>query len=292
MRVFSHEEYPQLSPSWWEIRNSVPTASEFKRIITAKGARGSSGMAGYARQLINEMKLASAKYFTQKGQPINKHQAYGRDMESEARERYAFDYGVEVRRVGFVKTDDDRFGCSPDFLIVENGQFVGGGEIKCPSFEKHSGFQLNPEFLPLQYKAQVFGSLVVAGLNFWVWRSYYPDLTPVDVRVEENSFSKALRVQLEVFWELFQEMKKKEGIDQMPQPIQDPEGAQALADWKEFIASGPARERLNEELPKLSKAGTGKRDAWTAIKNYAASQKWVFDGKALVFKEEEPSVNF
>lgn len=281
----------QLSPEWWSLRAGVPTASEMKRIITAKDAKGSKGMIGYAAELAADLQCQSPAYFTQKNRPINRHQEYGRDMEEEARNWYAFDRGVEVVRAGFITTDDGRFGCSPDFLIRENGQWVGGGEIKCVEAHKHARFVLK-ETLPLEYRAQVAGCLIVTGLPYWDWISYCPPMTPLVVRVVPDKFTEALKVQMEVFWAVYQEVKAKLGITKKEPEQMTDEGKQALADWKEFISSRPALEAFNEQLPKLKGAGTGKRDAWNAIKEYAASQHWVFDGKALVFREEEAAVNF
>lgn len=155
MIIYSHDEYPQLGPAWWELRNGTPTASEASRIITAKDGRASKSQSGYARELCNEIILACPKYFTGKGAPINRYQEYGRDMEREARDHFPLGRDCDVMKVGMLKTDDLRFGCSPDFMICQNGNIVAGGEIKCPGMAKHSRFQLNPDEMPLDRKSVV-----------------------------------------------------------------------------------------------------------------------------------------
>lgn len=291
MQVYSSADYPQLGDRWWELRAGTPSASCAKRIITAATARGSSGMDAYAAELCADLQCSSPAYFTNKQRPINRHTDYGRNLEEESRNWFAFSTGMTVKTVGMIKTDDLRFGASPDGLIEEDGKWIAGLEIKNVEAHKHAAFLLKG-VLPNDFKAQVHFSLAVSGLPFWYFLSYHPDMEKLVIKVPPDDFTKAMRVQMEVFWERYQEIKKKLGVGQMPEPTQDPAGAQALADWKEFIASRPALASLNGELPKLSKAGTGKPASWAAIKAYAASQKWVFDGKALVFKEEEASVNF
>lgn len=284
MVIYSHEDYPQLGPSWWELRNGCPTASEFKRIITAEHGRASAGQLGYARELCNDLKLASPKYFTEKGRPINKYTDYGRNLEEEARAHFQVDNpSYEIRQVGMVKTDDLRFGCSPDFLIYESGILVGGGEIKCPGMAKHSKFQLSGGNIPLEYKAQCHGSLAVCGLKFWQWRSYYSGLEPVDVRLEADDFTMALRVQLEVFWELFQNMKKEMGVAQPPDQMTDMD-QRTLAEYRERLGAEPTIETVNSwlhELPDMAYAL--KREVWYAIKAYCDGRAWEFSNESKTF---------
>src|SRR5579862_1359893 len=102
MIVYSHKDYPQTSPQWWELRCGKVTASEMNRIITASKAGPSQGMMGYAAELANDLKLQSPEYFSQKGRPINKHQEYGRDMEEQARQDFAIVHHCKIEQVGFI----------------------------------------------------------------------------------------------------------------------------------------------------------------------------------------------
>ena len=54
----------------------------------------------------------------------------GMIVEEEARPWYALEYDKLVKQVGFITTEDGRFGCSPDGLI--EGEECGL-EIKSPT---------------------------------------------------------------------------------------------------------------------------------------------------------------
>ena len=79
----------------------------------------------------------------------------------------------------FVTTDDDRFGCSPDRVLVR-GNKREAVEIKCPvSPAVH--IQYMCEKGPDKYKPQVQGQLLIgeyAAVHFWSW---HPKLPPVYV---------------------------------------------------------------------------------------------------------------
>ena len=55
------------------------------------------------------------------------HMERGQSMEVEARDAYEFTHDVTVKRGGFITDDNGHYGCSPDFLVDEDGC----GEIKC-----------------------------------------------------------------------------------------------------------------------------------------------------------------
>lgn len=276
----------QLGPLWWEKRCGVPTASEFKRIITAKDAKGSKGMIGYAAELAADLQCQSPAYFTQKNRPINRYTEYGRNLEEEAANWYAFDRGVEIERVGFITSDDGRFGCSPDFL-VKGDPYQGGGEIKCVEAHKHAKFVLKGE-LPLEYKAQVHGCLAVTGLPFWDWISYCPPMTPVVVRVTPSDFTTALQVQMEVFWETYQAVKAKLGIGNKESAVTDQE---QIDSWRTKLATNPELFLMNEWLPDLSKIDDKptRGACWNLCKAYAAKHGWAFDMETRSFKEPAPA---
>lgn len=277
----------QLSDEWWALRAGVPTASEFKRIITAKDRLPSKGQAGYAAELAADLVCQSPEYFTKKGRPINAHTDYGRDMEEEARQWYAFTNKVEVCQVGFITTDDGRFGCSPDILIKKEGAWSGGVEIKCVQAHKHAGFALKGT-LPLEYTAQVHGCLAVTGLPYWDWVAYCPGMTQVVVRVEPNDFTEALKVQMEAFDKLYQEVKAKLGVTKVEEP-KDPRVEQAIQAWREKLATGPGIATLNEWLEEMKDLPqASKKPIWESVKAYGATKGWTFDYTEKVWKEPAP----
>lgn len=294
MNVYSHEQYPQLSPEWWALRCGKPSSSEAHRIITAKDAKPSASQAKYAEELVMDLQNQCPKYFTAKGHPINKHTDYGRDMEGEARTWFAqssFCDGMELHRVGLIETDDGRFVASPDFLLKKDGKWVGGGEIKNYGIIKHAKYRtkatLTQNYLPLEVKAQVHHCLAVSELFFWFWVSYNPEpeLSKVVTMVQPDAFTEALKVQLEAFDVLLQDMKRKAGLGPKENSV-TAEGQQAVNDWKEFIASKPEINSLNEQLPKLANVPEAKHDIWfDTIRPYADSRGWILPDGAKAFVE-------
>lgn len=174
----------QGTPEWIAARLGIPTASEFHNIVgnatgelsRPKGKKeGLSQVAkAYAYRLVAERLL---------GRPLEKPHGTpwamqrGKDLEPAAIQQYCFTHDVEVRRVGFVTTDDLRIGCSPDALIIAAR---GGVETKCLLDEAHMGLFIDgPEE---RFKPQVQGSLACCELEFWDLHGYHPDLPPITIR--------------------------------------------------------------------------------------------------------------
>lgn len=187
----------QLSPEWWAARNGVPTASEFGRILTPKTLKPSAGAQDYAIELIAD--LLSPSPLTERYQ--SPAMANGTLTEPEARRWYEMDSGYDVEQVGFITTNDGRFGCSPDGMIAPNG----GLELKCPAPKTHLRYLLAGE-VPADYLAQVHGALIVTGRAWWDFVSYAPGLPPLVVRTECNAYTLALKAALETFWEQYTEL--------------------------------------------------------------------------------------
>lgn len=287
-------DVPQLSDLWWELRCGIPTASEFKRIITAKGGLPSEGQQGYALELAKDLQCQNPPYLSGGGKPINVHMTRGRNLEEEAVAWYAMVRKVGTRKAGFVTTDDKRFGCSPDSLIedYDGTKYLGGIEVKCPSVDKHEK-NVKRGTLPLEYKAQCHGGLAVTGLPYWIFLEYCPDSkTPtLCIRIEPDDFTQALKVQLEAFDKLYTEVKAKLGVTKEPEVID----ADAIAEWEKFFETEPGIAMLNAELPKVGKiAMPTKRHVWDAIVIYGKRHGWVFkqEGQIKGFVPEEATANF
>lgn len=186
----------QLSDEWWELHRGRPTASSFSKILTPKTCKVSAQAEDYICELI------ASKYAIDlpRGGFENDHTRNGINTEPEARRWYEMECGEDVRQVGFVTTDDGRFGCSPDGLVGEDG----GLELKCPSGKVHVAYSLVGG-LPDEYKAQVHGCLVVTGRSWWDFCSYHPGLPPLRVRVTRNSYTDLLQRELDTFWGRYQD---------------------------------------------------------------------------------------
>lgn len=164
----------QNTPEWEAARLGIPTASEFRRIITAVKGDLSKSCREYAAGLVAETLLGKSL----EKPPGNLWAAErGKLLEPLAIQQYSFTNDVEVRRVGLVTTDDGRIGCSPDGLIVGA---KGGLEVKCTLDEKHmSIFFDGPGD---DYKQQVQASLAIAELDWWDLYAYHPELPPRTIR--------------------------------------------------------------------------------------------------------------
>ncbi len=108
----------------------------------------------------------------------------GEILEGEARPWFELEYEKRVRQVGFITTDDGRFGCSPDGLIEESEECYHvdslgfcpfsegcGLEIKSPAAHTHVKYLVNGA-LPKEYACQVMGSMFATGFKKWIFVSY------------------------------------------------------------------------------------------------------------------------
>jgi len=167
----------QGTDEWRALRLGIATASRFDSIITPAKGELSKQADGYARELLAEWLSGQAAETYQSA-----WMARGNDMEPEARDYYAFERETVVERVGFVYADDSRmYGCSPDGLIGDDGLL----EMKNPKPSTHIGYLLNGG-LPLDYRPQVQGSLLVTGRAWCDFLSYCPGLPPLLLRVTRD----------------------------------------------------------------------------------------------------------
>ena len=184
-------DHPQGSAEWAEARLGIPTASEFKRILTPTG-KLSTSREGYLGELLAEWAL---------GKPVtefggNDWTERGQALEPDARDCYAFEADCEPTTVGLVLRDEAGMcGASPDALVGESGLL----ELKCPMAGKHLVY-LSRDELPRAYAAQVQGQLWVTGRAWCDFMSYYPGLPALIVRVEpDERFHAALDESMPVF---------------------------------------------------------------------------------------------
>lgn len=166
-------ECAQGSDEWHAARVGVITGSEFG---TARGVYKSGKEAG--------MPNAAAKNYAFKkaierigGKLLddgfeNWGMRRGHELEPEARKEHEVQLGEVVHRVGFVKTDDGRFGCSLDGMI---GHRQGGSEYKCfASPEKLRDIILDGDLSEVM--DQVQGGIKIAELEWMDFCLYCPEL--------------------------------------------------------------------------------------------------------------------
>ena len=179
---------PQGSPEWVAARFGRPTASNFSRVVTSKGAPSTS-LQGYAAELAGELFAGKSldafdgNYYTRRGQ----------DTEAEAREFYAFTTDAVLADAHFVTLDDDTAGCTPDAFVGDDGLL----EIKCLKAERHiAAVQYHSKHgkAPTDYIQQTQGQLWITGRAWVDLMFYHPDLPPLTIRqTHDVAFIAALK---------------------------------------------------------------------------------------------------
>ncbi len=167
--------FKQQSLEWFAARLGIPTASSFSKIITSKGEPSKQAQ-GYLYTLaaerisgIREQSFSSAA--TEEGVR----------REEESRLVYSMLKEVEVEQVGFCLEDNERWGCSPDGLVGDNGLV----EFKNPTGKVAVEYLLANK-IPTKYFVQVQGQMFVTGREWTDFVSYYPGLKPLIIRVNRD----------------------------------------------------------------------------------------------------------
>lgn len=210
-------DVPQYSPEWYAARAGIPTASGFDKILTAAKGEPSKSQDDYIDELIQDMFDQRPNAFSERGRIGTPAMEEGRRNEPEARKFYTAHTKLPVRQVGFVLSDCERFGCSPDGLVgfVETGRDISkkdqeiilgtaeyGLELKCPMLKTQAGYIRKYKAkgeLPPEYKQQVHGTLIVTGAPYWDFLSYAYPLSPHFVRVHRDEYTDKLEAELRKF---------------------------------------------------------------------------------------------
>lgn len=209
-------ECEQGSADWLIARSGIPTASELDRLVDTKFAPRT----GETPKSYLAMKLAEA---WQHG-PILGANSFameqGHFIEQDAFNFYQLTFGKRLKKVGFITTDDGRFGCSPD-AIIEGEEC--GLEIKCPSPETHVKYLLKG-VVPTDYAPQVHMSLYVTGWKQWEFLSFRRGYPPLRLLVHrDEDIIKKIQSALDYFTEAFDEaMKRLEQINGGPSDFKAP----------------------------------------------------------------------
>lgn len=149
-----------------------------------------------------------------------------RDMErGTALEPIARDlYSKKIKQVGFIQSDDEVFGYSPDGLAGDDGLI----EIKCPRFDNKKGgflrFFLDDEAWKEyyeDYKYQIQGGLLLSDRKWCDFILYNDNMPnhPIINRVErDEDLIKELKIAMDIFKDHYLEKKeeygrKLEGLD-------------------------------------------------------------------------------
>lgn len=239
-----YRDIEQRSEEWFKLRLGIPTASEFKRIVTP-GGKLSTQCEGYLDELLAEWIL---------GVPLENFSSEwmlrGQELEPQARQAYEFLVEAKVEKVGFVTTDDGMIGASPDGFVGDS-RLV---EIKSPSEKVHVGYMRHRE-IDAEYKPQIQGTLWICERQAQDVVSYHPKLPMVVIPAERDDKYIALldsalrefvdklltaREELEARYGLFQRAEKPvEALDGIPGLGITEEDLEALIQAKRPLGEQP-----------------------------------------------------
>lgn len=182
----------QGSEEWLRLRMGRPTASSFDRIVTPAG-KVSSAAQSYMCEILSELLLDRIV----QGPNLAIMQR-GHDLESHAVDYYEMVHDAKTEPIGFVTTDDGRYGASPDRRVVGTNGWL---EVKCPAPVTHVGYMI-ANSVDKAYYPQLQGQLLVTGGEWVDIISYHPDMPMVLVRVErDEEFIEFLAKRLNAFCE-------------------------------------------------------------------------------------------
>lgn len=186
---------------WSILRSGKVTASEMDALVTPRGKiKDGAGLKTYLYKKVAEAWL---------GGPLAELNIWdmeqGHILEEFARPAFALETGLDVSTVGFITTDDERAGCSPDGLIGS----TAGVEIKCPHVDTHIGYVLDG-VLPKDYVLQVQGSLWVTKFPKWYFYSFCRRMPPLILEIEPDpEIQKSIGIAVAEFLERFDEALDK-----------------------------------------------------------------------------------
>lgn len=207
----------QGSDEWLLMRMAcVMTSSEFDKAYTSSG-EPSKQLEKFLEQKARESELPLSTMPTYVSGPMLR----GIKNQDLALNWLSKEIGKEIKEVGFITTDDGRFGSSPDGIILgDDWNLEGVAEVKCPKLEAHRKYFVENR-LPPAYKLQVHGEMAVCEAKYaWFASCFYTDepeprelVNQFKIKVERDDFTDLLAERLQEVHEMLLEVKKKMGLE-------------------------------------------------------------------------------
>lgn len=175
--MIPHYDLEQKTPEWFALRRGIPTASNTKLLVTPVNLALSASSKKYSYKLLAEYFLGESTDGASTG-----FMRRGSDMEARARAAYeweVWDNEINVRRVGFIQSDDARWGGSPDGLVGEDG----GLEVKILSAAEHVALFFNGLGA---YHLQCHALMGLTGRKWWDIYAWNPSLPSIHERLDRN----------------------------------------------------------------------------------------------------------
>lgn len=170
----------QGSADWSQMRSVIPTASEFDQIMTPKKMELAAGRKKYACRII------AARMLNWQPDSLDKitHIEQGKAKEPLAIAMLEEMHGIETKKVGFVTTNDRRFGASPDRIVLKNNRVDITVESKCPTIPTQFQYLLYGH--DDAYQVQVQGQMLVCENEHAIFQSFHERTPPFTVRTDRN----------------------------------------------------------------------------------------------------------
>lgn len=190
----------QGSTEWLGLRLGIPTASEFHKIITKTGKLSETSRK-YAYRLVAEKLLNRSLESLDHIEAIQ----YGKRSEPEAVKWYEAIYEVPTKAVGFITTDDGRYGASPDRLIIGKN---AGLEIKCPY--PNTMVEYMVDGLGVDYWPQVQGQIFIGEFDYVERYAWSAEMPHVLVRTDrDDAYIAKLKEAIDRFCDMKDTMLEK-----------------------------------------------------------------------------------
>lgn len=187
-----HEVLEQGTPEWAEMRRGKFTASIASKLLTPTGKVSTQFKSEMGRIIAETLGLQEPEPFIE-----TFWMARGSELESEARKWFMVETDLDVQQVGFIESDSQLVGCSPDGIIDDDGVLVPL-ELKVPKPGTHISWLLMGE-LPKEHIQQVHFSMAVMGAPHAYFQSYNPDVEPLILRVERDDYTTAMENAIAVY---------------------------------------------------------------------------------------------
>lgn len=142
-------DFEQRTPEWFEIRRGKITGTRLAQVFKSDNM-------SLLDELIAEMVSEELPDNYQNAAMLR-----GSEMEPYAREHYELKNDVVVAQMGFIQSDKYPWlGMSPDGLVMSEGKYKHGLEIKCPDTKTHVRY-LRQNQIPNEYKYQVYSPFLI-----------------------------------------------------------------------------------------------------------------------------------
>ncbi len=191
----------QRTPEWDALRAGRFTASMASKLVTPTGKASIQYKTEIARIIaeqkgLQEPEFIKPTYWMERG--IN--------LEQEALNWFEVETDLTVQPIGFVTSDDDLIGASPDGIIVEEVQDEHGLwdgcniplELKCPKPSTHIKYLIDGE-LPKEYIGQVHFQMALCEAPYAYFASYNPNVPPLILKVMRDKYTETMEAQIEKY---------------------------------------------------------------------------------------------